>query len=95
MFAARVGGDHDPLTLDGYARHWREKRHLTAMPNKTGYDPQRGLSTGEWVQRLVETVEIQAVLIEALNAGLKHVNARLAEAPPPPPEGTQTEGKRP
>jgi len=66
-FAARIGAAHDPLTLDGYARHWKEKRHLTAMPNEAAFDPQAGLAAGEWIQRLVETVEIHAVLIEALN----------------------------
>ena len=79
-FSARLGGAHDPLTLDGYARHWREKRHLTSMPNEAAYDPEQGLSTGEWVQRLVETVEIQAVLIEALNARVKKIEARAGGA---------------
>ncbi|MEL6259349.1 MAG: DUF2793 domain-containing protein [Pseudomonadota bacterium] len=69
-FRDRIGGPYDPLTLDGYARHWREKRHLSSMPNERAYDPNTGLSAGEWIQRLVETVEIQAVLIEALNQRL-------------------------
>ncbi len=71
-FRARMGTAHDPLTLDGYAKHWREKRHLTSMPNEAAFDPENGqLTTGEWIQRLVETVEIQAVLIEELNGRLK------------------------
>lgn len=70
-FSERIGGDHDPLTLDGYAKHWREKRHLSSMPNETKFDPEQSLAAGEWIQRLVETVEIQAVLIEQLNQGLK------------------------
>ncbi len=70
-FRARIGTVEDPLTLDGYAKHWREKRHLTSMPNEATFDPENGLSSGEWVQRLVETVEIQAVLIEELNQRLK------------------------
>ncbi|MEM9618736.1 MAG: DUF2793 domain-containing protein [Pseudomonadota bacterium] len=72
-FAARIGGDYDPLTLDGYARHWRERRHLSAMPNEAAFDPEHGLAAGEWIQRLVETAEIQAVLIEELNRRLKFV----------------------
>ncbi|MHA7870775.1 MAG: DUF2793 domain-containing protein [Hyphococcus sp.] len=72
-FASRIGTAHDPLTLDGYARHWKEKRHLTAMPNEAAFDPQDGLAAGAWIQRLVETVEIQAVLIEQLNDRLKAV----------------------
>ncbi len=72
-FVARIGGAYDPLTLDGYAKHWREKRHLTSMPNEASFDPAEGMSAGAWIQRLVETVEIQAVLIEQLNARLKAV----------------------
>ncbi|NOX82244.1 MAG: DUF2793 domain-containing protein [Alphaproteobacteria bacterium] len=70
-FRARIGTPEDPLTLDGYAKHWRERRHLTSMPNEAAFDPASGLPTGKWVQRLVETVEIQAVLIEELNQRLK------------------------
>ena len=70
-FAARIGTEYDPLTLDGYAKHWREKRHLTAMPNEASFDLQRGMAAGEWIQRLVETAEIQAVLIEQLNGRVK------------------------
>lgn len=70
-FCKRIGTNYDPLTLDGYARHWREMRHLPSMPNEDKFDPNIGLSTGEWLQRLIETVEIQAVLIEALNKRLK------------------------
>jgi hypothetical protein len=70
-FQARLGTEHDPLTLDGYAKHWREKGHLTALPNEAKLDPVKGLATGEWIQRLIETVETQAVLIETLNQRLK------------------------
>lgn len=73
-FAARIGTSYDPLSLDGYAKHWKEKRHLTAMPNEATFDPVNGqLTTGEWIQRLVETVEIQAVLIEELNLRVKAI----------------------
>lgn len=75
-FAGRIGSRHDPLTLDGYARHWKEKRHLTSMPNEAGFDPENEpLSTGEWIQRLIETVEIQAVLIEELHTRIKTLEA--------------------
>ncbi len=77
-FARRLGGDMDPLTLDGYARHWQMKRHLTSMPNEAQFDPVADqLSLGGWVQRLVETVEIQAILIEQLNARDKALSTRL------------------
>jgi len=67
-FKARRG---DPLDIDKYADHWKTKRHLTSMPNETTFDPKKGMATGEWIQRLVETVEIQAVLIENMNSRLK------------------------
>ncbi len=71
-FLSRIGAEHDPLTLDGYARHWKEKRHLTSMPNEATYDPVNApMAAGEWIQRLVETAEIQAVLIEQLNERVK------------------------
>lgn len=70
-FRARIGTAEDPLTLDGYAKHWKEKRHLTSMPNEAIFNVEAGMSTGDWIQRLVETVEIQAVLIEALNQRTK------------------------
>lgn len=75
-FKTRINSVHDPLDLDGYAKHWREKRHLTSLPNEAGFDPVSGqLTTGEWIQRLVETVEIQAVLIEQLNERTKPLRA--------------------
>ena len=74
-FKARLGCVDDPLTLDGYAKHWRDKRHLTSMPNEAAFDAKKGLTTGEWIQRVVETVEIQAVLIEQLNARVKACEA--------------------
>ncbi len=76
-FRARIGTYYDPLTLDGYARHWKEKRHLTSMPNEETFDPETGMSTGAWVQRLIETVEIQAVLIEKLNERTKWLESIL------------------
>lgn len=74
-FSARAGTDYDPLTLEGYARHWREKRHLTSLPNEASYDPEQGLSSGDWIQRLVETAEIQAILIEQLHGRIKALEA--------------------
>ena len=48
------------------------------MPNEETFDPEKGMAVGDWVQRLIETVEIQAVLIEELH---QRVNA-LAKAIP-------------
>lgn len=76
-FKARAGTKYDPLTLDGYAKHWKDKRHLTSMPNEEKYDIKKGMSSGEWIQRLIETVEIQAILIEELNTDIKKLKRKI------------------
>ncbi len=78
-FLQRVGSKHDPLDLDAYAAHWKQKRHLTSMPNEKNFNPENGMSTGEWIQRLVETVEIQAVHIETLNHRTKLMKRKLTD----------------
>jgi hypothetical protein len=70
-FKKRLGSDHDPLDIDKYAAHWKEKRHLTSLPNEDGWTSESKISTGSLLQRLWETVEIQAVHIENLNQRLK------------------------
>ena len=74
-FKNQMKSAYDPLTLDGYANHWRDKRHLHSLPDEAGFDVEAGLPMGDWLQRLVETVEIQAVLIEQLNARTKALEA--------------------
>ena len=75
-FKARLGSKYDPLDIDKYIAHWREKRHLTSMPNEAAFDPEKGLPTGAWIQRLVETVEIQAVHIAQLHERLKALEGK-------------------
>lgn len=71
-FTSRLGTEFDPLDIDKFGAHWKQKRHLTTMPNKDKYDPVNGaMSTGELIQRLVETVEIQAIHIDKLHSRLK------------------------
>ena len=69
-FKSRLGGTEDPLDIDKYAQHWMTKRHLTSMPNESSFN-HGDMATGEWIQRLIETVEIQAVHIESLNQRIK------------------------
>lgn len=75
-FAARLGTDTDPLDIDSYIAHWRDRRHLTSMPNEARFDPEQGMPAGAWIQRLVETVEIQAVHISRLHERLKALEGR-------------------
>lgn len=70
-FKARLGTEYDPLDIDKYAQHWKDKGHLTSMPNVENWNPEKGISTGQLLQRLWETVEIQAVHIDKLNQRLK------------------------
>jgi hypothetical protein len=70
-FKARLGTEYDPLDLEKYIAHWKEKRHLTSLPNEAKFDPVQNLPTGAWIQRLVETVEIQAIHIGQLHERLK------------------------
>jgi hypothetical protein len=61
-FAERLAdANATPLKLKNYIRHWKEKSHLTSLPNRANWDKNKPLSTGELGQRLWETVEIQAV----------------------------------
>lgn len=77
-FKARLGTDSDPLDLDRYIEHWRKKRHLTSLPNESKFDPAEGLPTGVWIQRLIETVEIQAIHIGQLHERAKVLERRAA-----------------
>lgn len=71
-FREKMKGQYNPLNIDSYSQHWKDKRHLTSMPNEKNYDIVNGaMATGEWIQRLIETVEIQAVHISTLNDRLK------------------------
>jgi hypothetical protein len=79
-FASRLGGKYDPLDIEGYSRHWQEKRHLTSMPNEDKFNPVAGMATGAWVQRLIETVEIQAVHIWKLHERLKQLERQSSSS---------------
>lgn len=76
-FKARLGGKYDPLDIDKFTQHWKDKGHLTSYPNRKNYDPLKGLSTGEWIQRGVETDEILAVFIDKLHSKNKEQEALI------------------
>lgn len=65
------------LDPDEFAAFWREHRHMPAMPSRAEWEANGKSSLGDLVQRLWETVEVQAVHIEVLNARLKALEARL------------------
>ena len=77
-FLARIGTEYDPLDIDKYTKHWRDKSHLTSMPNPAKLASGSELSAGEWVQRLVETCEIQAIHIAELHERLKALEQSVA-----------------
>lgn len=77
-FMARFGTEYDPLNIDKWCQHFLDKRHLTSMPNGDNLDPMVGLSTGETIQRLVETVEIEAIHIYSLRQEAKAMAQMVA-----------------
>ena len=70
-FAERSLDDLDPR------KYWKfvaQNRHLPCMPDERNFDPVADkLSHGDWIQRLVETVEVQAVHIHKLDQRLAAV----------------------
>jgi hypothetical protein len=62
--------------MDKYWNHFTDKRHLTSLPNRDNWNPEKKESTGTLIQRLWETVEIQAVHIHQLNERLKVLEAK-------------------
>ena len=78
-FKSRIGTKYDPLDIDSYTKHFKEKRHLTSMPNEQKFDVEKGMPTGKWIQRLIETVEIQAIHISKLNDRLKSLERKENE----------------
>lgn len=70
-FKARLGTVYDPLDMDKYWQHVTDKGHLTSLPGRVHWNNEVAISTGELLQRLWETVEIQAVHIHQLHERLK------------------------
>lgn len=63
-FAARAAMMLDPAS---YAAEWKTKRHLPSMPSPAEWEAAgQKMSTGDLIQRLWETVEVQAVHIDKL-----------------------------
>jgi len=78
-FRDRAGTEYDPLTLDGYIAHCRDKRHLPSMPNEKKFDPEQGMPAGAWIQRLLEDAEIKAVLMMKMHNTNTELETRLAK----------------
>lgn len=78
MFEARLGGPYDPLDLDKYWQHIVDKGHLSSMPNRLRIHEHGKMSSGEWIQRLLETVDIQAIHIHQLNQRVKKMESKHA-----------------
>jgi len=72
VFDAALGEKNrfDPqnFNLDWYSQYWQQNRHLASIPSWTK-DNQPSL--GELSHQILETIEVQAVLIEQLNARIK------------------------
>lgn len=71
-FLSRIGTEYDPTTLAGYVKHFKDKGHLTPMPNEAKYDPINApLSLGEWQQRHLENAELVALGLAEIQERLK------------------------
>lgn len=64
----------DALDINYYSEYWRINNHLLGMPSQESFYKDTP-STGRMIQRLWETVEVQAVHIHKLNERLKAVEA--------------------
>lgn len=64
-FAPRAARDTD---LPQYIEFWQTHRHLPSLPNPQDTTPETRWSVGDLVQRLWETVELQAVHMAQLHA---------------------------
>lgn len=86
VWRARGGGQHAPaerfaagrtdeLDIAAYAAKWRASGHLPGFPSPDEW-AEGAKSTGDMVQRLWETVELQAVHIDSLHNRLTALEAR-------------------
>jgi len=66
-FKKRMDRDLDPFF---YAADWKSKGHLSALPSRDEWVDTGNFSTGDLIQRLMETVEVQAVHIDKLEQRL-------------------------
>jgi hypothetical protein len=81
-FMARLDTEYDPIRLDSYIKHWEDKGHLTSMPNEAKFDPEKGMPVGAWMQRVVETVELQAIHDRELRDAIRVLAERVSALEP-------------
>jgi hypothetical protein len=73
-FSAMVEtGSRNPLTIDGFSDFWKTYRHLPSLPDEEQPSLLEQPSTGQWIQMLVETVELLAVHVDGLNERLNRL----------------------
>lgn len=63
------------LDIERFSSEWKASRHLPSMPSRDEWEANGSQSVGALIQKLWETVEVQAVHISALNDRLKAVEA--------------------
>ena len=73
-FAANLEDELDPVR---YAAKWKRDGHLPAFPSEAEWVEKGNFSTGDLVQRLMETVEVQAVHIDKQQQAITALEARL------------------
>lgn len=74
-FAERAAMMLDPAL---YAAEWKVKRHLPSMPSPVEWEAAgKKMATGDLIQRLWETVEVQAVHIDRLLGRIEALEGRV------------------
>jgi hypothetical protein len=73
-FSAMVEtGSRNPLTIDGFGDFWKTYRHLPSLPDEEQPSLLEQPSTGQWIQMLVETVELLAVHLDGVHQRLERL----------------------
>jgi hypothetical protein len=76
-FFKRLGTQYDPRDIEKAMAHFRDKGHLTSMPNPNKFK-HGDMSAGEWVQRLIEQAELSLVWAYREHKRADALEARLA-----------------
>lgn len=81
-FKARIGTEYDPMEIDTFIWHMRQKGHLTAFPNRTKITDENRPSVGGWIGRVVEMMDVMAVLFMKTHWRLRMIETGATEPYP-------------
>jgi DNA-binding transcriptional regulator YhcF (GntR family) len=76
-FIARLGTEHDPMTLAGQRKHVADKKHLTSYQNPQNFSEETRPSIGSLLQSGIEMDELNFLYITQLADELAALVSRL------------------